>query len=63
MGLLRWIAGSGLRVALLVAAVVGLYHVVNELRVLAGNPRNFHQRLELTALDVKFAFRGARPPE
>ena len=63
MALLRWIAGSGLRVALLVAGLVGVYHVVNELRVLAGNPRNFHQRLELTALDVKFSFRGDRPPE
>jgi adenylate cyclase len=63
MALLRWIAASGLRVALLVAGLVGLYHVVNELRVLAGAPRNFHQRLELTALDVKFSFRGDRPPE
>lgn len=62
MRVLRWMTGSGLRVALCIAALVGAYHVVNELRVLAGGPRNLHQRLELTALDVKFAFRGVRPP-
>lgn len=61
--MLRWITGSGLRVALAIATVVGIYHVSNELRVLAGYPRSLHQRLELTALDVKFAYRGARPPE
>lgn len=63
MGAIRWITGSGLRVALFIAGLVGVYHVANEVRVLSGAPRNLHQRLELTALDVKFAFRGQRPPE
>ncbi len=62
MRLLRWIVGSGLRVTLLIALLVATYHVGNELRVLNGRPLNFHQRLELTALDVKFAFRGPRTP-
>src|SRR5262245_27089814 len=59
----RWIAGSGFRVTMLIAVLVFVYHVTNELRVLFGSPPNFHQRLELTALDVKFSARGKRPPE
>ena len=59
MRLLRWISGTGLRVTLSIAFFFAGYHLVNELRVLAGAPLNFLQRLELTALDVKFAFRGA----
>lgn len=58
----RWIAASGFRVTMLIAVLVFTYHVANELRVLFGSPPNFHQRLELTALDVKFAARGPRPP-
>src|SRR5215472_7014069 len=60
--LLRWIAASGYRVTMLIAIAVFVYHVANELRVLFGRPLNFQQRLELTALDVKFAFRGRKPP-
>jgi adenylate cyclase len=60
---LRWITGSGFRVTMLIAILVFTYHVANELRVLFGSPPNFHQRLELTALDVKFSARGPRPPE
>lgn len=63
MGFVRWLVASGLRVTLLIALLVGVYHVTNEIRVLKGRPLNFHQRLELTALDVKFAFRGNQPPE
>ncbi|MCK6548088.1 adenylate/guanylate cyclase domain-containing protein [Myxococcota bacterium] len=62
MGLLRWIAARGARVTMAIALFVFAYHVTNELRVLFGRPPNFHQRLELTALDVKFDARGARPP-
>ena len=62
MRFLRWIAASGLRVTLFIAAAVGLYHLVNELRVLAGGPLNFLQRLELTALDVGIGVRGEAPP-
>lgn len=62
MRFVRWLVASGLRVTLLIALLVGAYHVVNEVRVLDGRPLNFHQRLELTALDVKFAFRGERQP-
>jgi adenylate cyclase len=58
----RWLVQSGLRVTVLIAILVGAYHVLNELRVMNGRPLNFHQRLELTALDVKFAFRGSRAP-
>jgi adenylate cyclase len=63
MGVFRWILGSGFRVTMLIAVLVFVYHAANELRVLFGRPPNFHQRLELTALDVKFAARGPRPPE
>src|SRR5688500_9561842 len=63
MSAFRWIVGSGFRVTMLIALAVFVYHVTNELRVLFGRPLNFHQRLELTALDVKFAARGATPPE
>jgi adenylate cyclase len=63
MPLIRWIAASGFRVTMLIAISVFIYHVANELRVLFGRPLNFHQRLELTALDVKFAFRGKKPPD
>ncbi|MBK6689873.1 MAG: CHASE2 domain-containing protein [Deltaproteobacteria bacterium] len=63
MRFLRWIAGSGLRVTLAIALAFATYHVLNELRVLSGAPLNFLQRLELTALDVKFAFRGPKKPD
>jgi adenylate cyclase len=63
MSAFRWIVGSGFRVTMLIALAVFAYHVTNELRVLFGRPLNFHQRMELTALDVKFAARGAKPPE
>lgn len=62
MRVLRWIAASGFRVTLSIVLLVFVYHVVNELRVMFGRPLNFEQRLELTALDVKFAARGSRPP-
>jgi adenylate cyclase len=62
MRLVRWILASGFRVTSLIAIAVFIYHVANELRVLYGRPLNFHQRLELTALDVKFAMRGPKPP-
>ncbi len=62
MAFLRWIARSGPRVTLSLAFFVALYHLANELRVLRGGPLNILQRLELTALDVKFAFRGHQPP-
>lgn len=63
MRVLRWIAERGYRVTMLIAILVFVYHVANELRVLFGRPPNFQQRLELTALDVKFAARGARAPD
>jgi adenylate cyclase len=63
MRVLRWIAASGFRVTMLIALVVFAYHVLSELRVLHGGPPNFEQRLELTALDVKFNARGSRPPD
>lgn len=63
MGLLRWIVASGFRVALAIALLVGGYHLVSELSALAGRPLSFLQRLELTALDVKFSFRSDRPPD
>lgn len=63
MGMFRWIIGSGFRVTMLIAVLVFVYHAANELRVLFGRPPNFQQRLELTALDVKFGARGSRPPE
>lgn len=63
MGLLRWIVASGFRVALAIALLVGGYHLASELLALAGRPLSFLQRLELTALDVKFSFRSDRPPD
>ena len=63
MTLIRWLVASGLRVTIAIAILVGVYHVYNELRVLRGQPLNFQQRMELTALDVKFSFRGADPPD
>ncbi len=60
--MLRWITARGPRVTLVLATLVAIFHGVNELRVLAGGPANFVQRLELTALDVRLAFRGPRRP-
>lgn len=59
----QWITAKGHRLTLLIAALFGLYHVASELRVLAGGPRNFLQRMELTALDVKQSYRPEQPPE
>lgn len=59
----RWLTQRGYRVTFALAALFVIYHAVNELRVLGGGPTTLLQRLELTALDVKFAFRGARTPD
>lgn len=63
MAVFRWIAQRGLRVTMFIALAVVVYHVANELRVVSGRPLNFLQRLELLAVDVKFAARGSREPE
>lgn len=60
---LRWFVASGFRVAVAIALIVGAYHATSELWVLTGRPFLFLQRLELSALDLKFALRGPRPPK
>src|SRR5687768_5633507 len=62
MWILRWIAYSGWRVTMVIASFIFVYHAISELLVIRGRPLNFHQRIELTARDVKFAVRGPRPP-
>jgi adenylate cyclase len=63
MGLLRWIAKSGFRITMILAVLVFGWHVGSELRLLRGAPPSFLQRLELTALDVKFRHRGPLAPD
>lgn len=63
MPILRWLAKSGLRLTLLVALLFFGFHVLGELRLLAGGDPSFLQRLDLTALDLTFRHRGPRPPE
>lgn len=63
MGVFRWIAQRGLRVTMALAVATVVYHIANELRVLMGRPLNFHQRLELLAVDVKFSARGKDAPD
>ncbi|MFO0723211.1 MAG: adenylate/guanylate cyclase domain-containing protein [Myxococcota bacterium] len=63
MALLRWLGKSGFRLPMLVAIGVFLFHVIGELRLLRGGSPGFLQMLELTMLDVKFRYRGPRPPE
>ncbi len=62
MRLLAWLGGSGTRLSLALALVFFALHVTGELRVLRGGSPGFVGRLERTALDVKLADRGARPP-
>ena len=59
---LRWVTARGYRVAITLALIVAFYHLISELRAVSGQPLSLMQRLELTALDVKFAVRGERPP-
>jgi len=62
MAPLRWLGRSALRITLLIALLFFAFHVYGELRTLSGGEPGFLQRLELTALDLKFRHRGARPP-
>lgn len=54
---------SGPKIAALLAGLTALYHLGTELRLEATGRTSLHQRLELTALDVKLAARGDRPPD
>ncbi len=62
MSFLRFLTKSGLRVSLLVAGLVFLYHLSSELRMLAGGAESLFQRLELTAQNLKIRARGSEPP-
>jgi len=61
--LVRWVFASGFRLMMLIAVLVFGYHLWGELSLLEAAAPSFLQRLELTALDAKFAHRGDRPPE
>ncbi|MCC7380657.1 MAG: CHASE2 domain-containing protein [Deltaproteobacteria bacterium] len=63
MAVIRWLTKSGLRVTMLIAALVFVYHASSELLLLSGSHPSFLQLLELTALDVKFRHRGPKPPD
>ncbi|MBK8014556.1 MAG: adenylate/guanylate cyclase domain-containing protein [Deltaproteobacteria bacterium] len=63
MKIVDFFVGSGLRATMLIAGGFLAFHAWAEIRVANGEPRLFHQRLELMALDLKLETRGAKPPD